>query len=111
VEVTLEGADLVVLLAPADVRSCAAASAMAPWLSAMNPNVGLVVRGPAPGGLRSVEVSRTVGLPLLAAMRPQPGVPEVLERGGLRVGQRSPLGVAARRVVAVLQQHPTAEAA
>lgn len=111
VETALDAADLVVLLTPADVRACAAAAAITPWLSTMNPNVGLVVRGPAPGGLRSAEIARIVGLPLLASMRPQPGVPEVLERGGLRVARRSPLAVAARRVMAVLQQQPAVGAA
>ena len=48
-----------------------------------------------------------VGLPLLAAMRPQPGIAEALEHGGLRLRRRSPLAAAARRVLAVLQQHPT----
>jgi secretion/DNA translocation related CpaE-like protein len=111
VETALDAADLVVLLTPADVRSCAAASAIAPWISATNPNLGLVVRGPAPGGLRSAEVARIVGLPLLAAMRPQPGVTDALERGGLRLRRRSPLAAAARRVLTVLAQHPVLEAA
>lgn len=110
-EVALDAADLVVLVVPAEVRACAAAGAMAPWLSSINPNVGLVVRGPAPGGLRAAEVAGSVGLPLLAAMRPQPGLAEALERGGLRVARRSPLASAAHRVLAVLQHHPAAEAA
>lgn len=108
VETALDAADLVVLISTADVRACAAAAAMAPWVSATNPNVGLVVRGPAPGGLRSTEVAQGIGLPLLAAMRPQPGMAERLERGGLRLPRRSPLTSAARRVLGVLQQHPEA---
>ena len=55
------------------MRSCAAAAAIAQWVSTVNPNAGVVVRGPAPGGLRSTDVAEIVGLPLLAAMRPQPG--------------------------------------
>ena len=110
-ETALDAADLIVLITPADVRSCAAAAAIAPWVSAINPNVGLVVRGPAPGGLRSAEVARIVGLPLLAAMRSQPGLADSLERGGLRLRRRSPLVAAARRVLTVLQQHPVADAA
>ena len=80
-------------------------------MAAINPNVGLVVRGPSPGGLRSADVARIVGLPLLAAMRPQPGLADTMERGGLRMRQRSPLAAAARRVLTVLAQHPSAEAA
>lgn len=110
VETALDSADLVVLITPADVRSCAAAAALVPWVSAVNPNVGLVVRGPAPGGLRSPDVTRIVGVPMLAAMRPQPKIADTLERGGLRLRRRSPLAAAARRVLAVLAQHPSPEA-
>jgi secretion/DNA translocation related CpaE-like protein len=108
VETVLDAADLVVVVAPADVRSCAAAAAVTPWLSAINPNAGVVVRGPSPGGLTSADVAKIVGLPLLAAMRPQPGVADALERGGLRLRSRSPLAGAARRVLAVLHQRQVA---
>jgi len=110
VELVLDVADLVVVIAPADVRSCAAAAAITPWVSSANSNAGVVVRGPSPGGLRSAEVAQIVGLPLLAAMRAQPGVADALERGGLRLRGRSPLAVAARRVLAVLRQHHAAAA-
>jgi secretion/DNA translocation related CpaE-like protein len=106
VEAALDAADLVVLLAPADLRSCAAATATGQWLSASNPNVGLVVRGPSPGGLRSADVARIVGLPMLATMRAQPGVTTMLEHGGLRLRRRSPLASAARRVLQVLHAQP-----
>src|SRR5215207_6795960 len=108
VETVLDAADLVVVIASADMRSCAAAAAITPWLSAINPNAGVVVRGPSPGGLTSADVAKIVGLPLLAAMRPQPGVVDALERGGLRLRSRSPLAGAARRVLAVLHQREAA---
>jgi hypothetical protein len=73
-------------------------------LAATNPNVGLVVRGPSPGGLRPADVAQLVGLPPLAAMRAQPAVATMLERGGLTLRRRSPLASAARRVLAVLHQ-------
>ncbi|MGV0744203.1 septum site-determining protein Ssd [Mycolicibacterium sp. XJ870] len=110
-ETALDAADLVVLLTPADVRSCVAAAAARPWILACNPNAGVVVRGPAPGGLRAAEVARIVDLPLLAAMRPQPGLHDHLERGGLRLRRGSPLTGAARRVLTVLAQHPALAAA
>ncbi|BBX00150.1 AAA family ATPase [Mycolicibacterium moriokaense] len=110
-ETALESADLVIVVTPADVRSCAATEGVARWVSTVNPNVGVVVRGPAPGGLRSRDVAAIVGLPLLAAMRPQPGIAAALDRGGLQLSRRSPLATAARRVMAVLQQHPAAGAA
>ncbi|WP_445167374.1 septum site-determining protein Ssd [Mycolicibacterium sp. Dal123E01] len=99
---TLDSADLVVVITTCDVRGVASAAGMAPVLRGMNPNVGLVVRGPAPGGLRATEAAEVVGLPLLAAMRPEPLLAEHLERGGLRLRRRSPLAAAARTVLAVL---------
>lgn len=110
-EVALAAADLVVLVTPADVRSCAAAAATGQWVVAGNPNTGVVVRGPAPGGLRPVDVARIVGLPVLASMRPQPGIDAALERGGLRVRPRSPLARAAGQVLAVLSQNPHLDSA
>jgi secretion/DNA translocation related CpaE-like protein len=108
VGVALDAADLVVLVTPADVRSCAAAAAVGQWVAETNPNVGLVVRGPAPGGLRSADVARITGLPLLAAMRPQPGLAAELEHDGFRPRRRSPLMSAARRVLEVLHRQPVA---
>ncbi len=102
----LELADLVTVVCPGDVRSCAAAATIAPTLGAVNPNVGLVVRGPAPGGLRATDVADVVGLPLLAAMRPEPLIGERLERGGLRLRARSPLAAAATAVLQTLGRRP-----
>ncbi len=106
VEMALESADLVVLIVPADVRAAAAAGALAGWVRTINPNVGLVVRGPAPGGLRAADVSATVGLSLVAAMRPQPGLADALERGGLHIRARSPLARAAAQVLGMLDKQP-----
>ncbi|TDH56346.1 hypothetical protein E2F47_07360 [Mycobacterium eburneum] len=101
-ETALHAADLVVAVSSCDVRACAASAATAAALSALNPNVGLVVRGPSPGGLRAGEVADIVGLPLLAAMRAEPRIAAQLDRGGLRLPRRSALAAAARRVLAVL---------
>ncbi len=98
----LDAADLVVVVSRCDVRACAATGAMAPVLAALNPNLGLVIRGPAPGGLRATEVADITGLPLLASMRAEPQLAGQLERRGLRLGRRSPAAAAARRVLAVL---------
>ncbi|OBF86755.1 hypothetical protein A5791_20285 [Mycobacterium sp. 852002-51163_SCH5372311] len=105
-QTALDTADLVVLVSPCDVRSCAASATLAPMLAAINPNVGLVVRGPSPGGLRAAEVADIAGLPLLASMRAQPCLAEQLEHGGLRLRRGSPLAVAARRVLGVLPARP-----
>lgn len=106
VETALDAADLVALITQCDVRACAATAAIASALTSLNPNVGLVVRGPSPGGLSAADVSEIVGLPVLAAMRPEPLLAEKLERRGLRLRSRSPLAVAARQVLAVLGQNP-----
>ena len=109
-ETALDSADLVVVISPCDVRACAATATIASVLTGINPNVGLVVRGPSPGGLRAEEVAAIATLPLLASMRPYPRLAEQLEHGGLRMVRRSALAAAARRVLTVLPTRPTAKA-
>jgi secretion/DNA translocation related CpaE-like protein len=106
-ETALDTADLVVLVSPCDVRACAASATVAPVLAGLNPNLGLVVRGPAPGGLRASEVADIVGMPLLASMKAQPRLAEQVEHGGLRLRRRCALTVAARRVLDVLNGRAT----
>ncbi|MEV4206607.1 septum site-determining protein Ssd [Nocardia salmonicida] len=98
----LDAADLVVLIVPARLRSIAAAEVVSAYLGERNPNRGLVVRGPAPGGLRGAEVAELLGLPLLAAVRGQAGLASRLERGGLSVRRRGPLRDAADAVLAMV---------
>ena len=109
-DVTAHGAvdlaDLVVVVVPAQVRAAAAAESLAAALRDAHPNVGVVVRGPAPGGLRGRDIADLLGLPLLASMRPEPGLATSLDRGGLRLGRRSPLAGAASAVLAVLDAAP-----
>ena len=100
--VAFDSADLVVAVTTCDVRGVAAASAAVPVLRAVNPNLGLVVRGPSPGGLRAAEVADVAEVPLLAAMRPEPMLAERLEHGGMRLRRRSPLAAAARQVLALV---------
>ena len=101
----LHSADLVVVVSSCDVRAIAATAAVTPVIRTLNPNIGLVVRGPAPGGLRAAEVAGAVAVPLLAAMRPEPMLAARLERGGLRLRQRSPLAQAARSVLGLLERN------
>ena len=100
----LEVADLVIVMTSCDVRAIAATAALSGVLRTVNQNVGLVVRGPSPGGLRSSEAAQATELPLLAAMRPEPGLDQHLESGGWRMRRRSPLSRAAQTVLATL--HP-----
>ncbi|MGW1743190.1 septum site-determining protein Ssd [Nocardia sp. NPDC001965] len=97
----LDAADLVVLVVPARLRAVAAAGAAAEWIVRRNPNRGLVVRGPAPGNLRGRDIAAVLDLPLLAAVRAQPGLAARLERGGMRL-RRGPLRAACDAVLAVL---------
>lgn len=107
----LQCADLVVVVGSCDVRGVAAAAALVPVLATVNPNIGLVVRGPSPGGLRAREVAAATAAPLLAAMRPEPHLARQLEQGGLRLTRRSPLAGAARRVLDVIARCPDGRAA
>ena len=107
----LEAADLAVIVTSCDVRGIAATAAVAGLVRAVNPNIGLVVRGPAPGGLRAVEVADVAAAPLLVSMRPEPMLAVHLEHGGLRLGRRSPLAAAARTVLGVVRSGPEVRAA
>lgn len=98
----LELADLVVVVAGCDVRGIAASAALTNVLRSVNPNVGLVLRGPAPGGMTTRDAVEVVGVPLLAAMRPEPMLAQRLDQRGLRLRRRSPLAVAAQRVLGLL---------
>lgn len=98
----LERADLVVVVTPAEVRACASAALVVTAVQATNPNIGVVVRGPAPSGLRPGEVAKIVGAPLIAAMRPEPNLGNRLDNGGLRLSRRSPLAGAAQSVLALV---------
>jgi secretion/DNA translocation related CpaE-like protein len=108
-QAALDAADLVVVVSPCEVRACAATAAMAPTVAGLNPNLGLVIRGPSPGGLRATEVADITGLPLLASVRAQPQLAEQVERGGLRLARRSALVAAARRVLSVLSSRGSAQ--
>jgi hypothetical protein len=101
----LHAADLTVLVVPADVRSCAAGARVAAVLALAEHTgaVQLVVRGPSPGGVAPEEVARAIGLPLLTAMRPEPGLSQALERGDAPGRPRGPLAAAARAVLGELR--------
>ncbi|MEV6274425.1 septum site-determining protein Ssd [Nocardia sp. NPDC051832] len=106
-ESILDSADLVVLVVPARLRALAAAESVTTYIAARNPNQGLIVRGPAPGGLTAPEIAEVLDLPLLAAVRPQPGLATRLERGGLTLPRRGPLLTAADAVLSVLSSPVT----
>lgn len=99
----VQSADLVVVVTTCDVRAIAATGATLTVLRSLNPSVGLVVRGPSPGGLRARDAADAAAAPLLAAMRPEPMLAQRLEGGRLRLRRRSPLTRAARAVLGIAQ--------
>jgi secretion/DNA translocation related CpaE-like protein len=100
----LQSADLAVLVVPAEVRACAGAATVAAWAAGHGAPLHVVVRGPAPGGLAPAEIAEALALPLLAAMRPQPGLAGALDRGQAPGRGRGPLARAAAGVLARLDE-------
>ncbi len=95
-------ADAVVLVVPAEVRSCAAAAArLAAWPG--DRRVLLVVRGPAPGGLDPATVASALDLPLIAAVAYEPRLAAAVEAGRLpSLPARSTLARASARLLDAL---------
>jgi secretion/DNA translocation related CpaE-like protein len=95
----VEVVDLVVVVTSATVRGCAATGEIVARWRPVTDRSGLVVRGPAPGGLSASVVASTVGLDLLAAVRSDPRVVHGLESGRLPLARRSSLARAADAVL------------
>ncbi|MFT3716244.1 MAG: hypothetical protein QM774_09935 [Gordonia sp. (in: high G+C Gram-positive bacteria)] len=90
----LDSADLIAVVTTATVPGVAATRKLVARLGRRE-EAGIVVRGPAPGGLRAAQIATAVGLPLLATLRHAPGLPGQCEDGGLRARPRSPQASAA----------------
>jgi secretion/DNA translocation related CpaE-like protein len=104
----VERADLVVLVTTADVRGCFAAARVARRLMELGAAPELVVRGPSPGGIGADDIGATLGLPVVARMRPQPGLARDLENGRPPGSDtHGPLVKAATAVLARLQPDPS----
>ncbi|HEY0117887.1 MAG TPA: septum site-determining protein Ssd [Cellulomonas sp.] len=91
--------DRVVLVAGRDLRSVAGALALGAALG--QGRAGLVVRGPAPGGLGATELAEAVGLPVVWAGRADRAVARAGEQGVL-----PPRGPAGRAAAAILANVP-----
>jgi secretion/DNA translocation related CpaE-like protein len=98
----LDRADLAVLVVPAEVRATVAAKRVAQRVTERGVRLGVVVRAPGPTGLRGKEIAAAVGIPLLASMRPEPGLAIALDRGRFPEGARGPLARAAKTVLEAL---------
>ena len=98
----LSSAAMAVLVVPMDVRSCAAARGVAETLRERTGNVHVVARGPSSSGLTGKEVAAFLDLPLLDTMAPQPSLARQLDTGSFRVPPRTPLDLAAAKVLDTL---------
>ena len=89
-----------VLVVPTEVRAAAAAARVAAAVGGVCGDLRLVTRGPSPSGLSGEEVARALGLPLLAELRPEPGIDAALEHGDAPAQRgRGPLSVACTRLL------------
>lgn len=84
----LRESDIALLVLPAEVRACAAAARVAAAAVTHCGDLRVVVRGPAPAGLSSRDVARTLRLPLAGVLRPEPGLARELEHGKLSATRR-----------------------
>lgn len=105
-DAALSRADLTVIVVPGEVRACVSARLLAERLADLGVDASLVVRGPSPGGLTPNEVAKSIGLPLLTTMRPEPFLPQSLDRGDFAPRPRGPLTRAARATLAELSAQP-----
>jgi secretion/DNA translocation related CpaE-like protein len=107
----LAAADLVLLISPAEVRAAAATARVAAEVRPHAADARLVVRGPAPGGLRASEVATAVGLPLAGELAPEPDLDGCLERGEAPAGRGTgPLARLCARLLAELTSDRAAAA-
>ncbi len=98
-QAVVEASDAVVMVVPATVAACVAAEKVGMWAAQHNSNVGLLVRGPAPGGLRGADVANMLGLPLIAVIRGHRSLASMLERGGLELRRKCALTLGADAVL------------
>jgi secretion/DNA translocation related CpaE-like protein len=98
--VALQTADEGLLVVPAEVRAATAAAKVAAVAGEHCAQLRLVVRGPAPGRLTADEISSSLRLPVAGTLRPELGLPAMLE-GGLppTASGRGPLAVLCRQLV------------
>ena len=73
--------DLLLLVVPAEVRAAAAAARVATRAAVLCRDLRVVVREPAPSGLRADAVAGALHLPLAGRLRPEPHLDADLERG------------------------------
>jgi secretion/DNA translocation related CpaE-like protein len=97
----LTAADRGYLVVPAEIRACAAALGVAKVAVEHCPALGVVVRGPAPGGVAPATVAHALKLPLVGTLRSEPRLVRALEGGQPPAGSgRGPLAELCRDLLA-----------
>ncbi|MGB2568803.1 septum site-determining protein Ssd [Micromonospora citrea] len=110
--VALQAADQAYVVVPAELRATASAARVVAAAAPHCTTLGVIVRGPAPGRLKAVEVARALGLPLAGTLRPEPALCRGLERGEAPAAAgRGPLATLCRRLVGELTGLPVPGAA
>lgn len=97
----LDSADLVVVLSSATVPAVAATRKLLARIGS-RPELRLLVRVPAPGGLAPEQIARAVQVPLVGTLRTRAALARRCEEGGVRAVPRSPEVRAAAAVLAAL---------
>ena len=91
--------ELMLMIVPAEVRAVAAASRVLASVRELAPRLGLVVRGPGPGGLRAEQIEESLGVPVWALMRPDRRLGPALDEGlGPLRRRRGPLAACCKAV-------------
>lgn len=91
---------LTLVVVPAEVRAVAAATRVLAAVCPLASRIGLVVRGPAPGGLTAEHIGDSLGVAVWAQMRADNGVSAALEQGlGPLRRRRGPLATCCAQVV------------
>jgi secretion/DNA translocation related CpaE-like protein len=99
----LQSADRAVLIVPAELRAAASAARVAQTVRMHRTDLSVVVRGPAPGGLKPRDIASALGLPLAGTLRPEPAMCQALERGEAPAsGGKGPLAALCRRLITEL---------
>jgi secretion/DNA translocation related CpaE-like protein len=79
----LARADMTLIVVPAEVRAAVAADRVADLARHYTRDLRLVIRGPAPGGLKPNVIAESLRLPLAGVMSPDRRLAAAIERGEL----------------------------
>ncbi|BCY05178.1 septum site-determining protein Ssd [Actinoplanes sp. L3-i22] len=107
----LQAATRTLLVVPAELRATAAAARTLAQIRPHCDEIGVVVRGPAPGKLQPRQIAQALGLPLAGALRPEPAMCQALERGTPPTeGGRGHLADLCKRLIDELMSAPAVPA-